>query len=625
VKVLILTATVGEGHNAAARAVSEEIRNLDLSAEIRIENGLAYVGSFWERFVVDGYKFQLSKAQWSYSWLYWSIVKSQKVTHFYKGLCSVIGARKIHRLIQASAPDLVLSTYPLISAMLASLKRRGKVSLPCANLVTDFAPHPMWMYPELDDNYVMHISTIEMVSTMMEPSPTTVVAPLVSQRFLGPSRRAEARETLGIPSDAFVVMVIGGGWGVGNIERSARSVGTVDGVWTLVVCGRNAELQKRLSEDPPPNSIILGFVDNMPDLIDACDLAVQNAGGLTSLEALRRGCPLVITDAIPGHGVANGELMDRVGVARYVRNPADLPAAVAAAREDPSLRARAEGLAVGFGSLPSAGDALVELYKGSRRWAAVGLAETSANGSPGTHPEALSPRARLRRRRLRVSAAVAALVAVFAAITSGASVSFAGSHLGLRVVRRAGTTSVPSAVLCIRAASPFALGDVAGILASHGARASFFLPSELVENDPDLVATLGSVGEIQNGGTEQAVSRLSTPSHVHTQLAQSGEEIRIATGRAPTYYLPARGPFNPAAYLAAASARQRGVVGSVWIHSTRGTARDFNPGEVVVLDLTHRRGERAGAVLAAFLDRAAARGLKIVDLSSAHAGSDAEP
>ena len=39
-KVLILTASVGEGHNAAARAVSEEIRELYPEAEIQVENGL---------------------------------------------------------------------------------------------------------------------------------------------------------------------------------------------------------------------------------------------------------------------------------------------------------------------------------------------------------------------------------------------------------------------------------------------------------------------------------------------------------------------------------------------------------------------------------------------------------
>ena len=630
-KVLILTASVGEGHNAAARAVSEEIRDLDPNAQIQVENGLARVGAFWERFVVDGYKIQLSKAQWSYSWLYWSIVKSRRVTHFYKGLCSVIGCRKIHRLIDYSSPDIVLSTYPLTSAMVASLKRRGKITLPCANLVTDFAPHPMWMYPDLDDNYVMHLSTIEMVSTMMEPSPTTVVAPLVSKRFLGPSRRAEARAALGVPDDAFVAMVIGGGWGVGNIERSARTVASVEGVWTLVVCGRNEELRRKLTDDPPPRSIILGFVDNMPELIDACDLAVQNAGGLTSLEALRRGCPLLITDAIPGHGVANGELMSRVGVARYVRDNADLPSAVAACRDDPDLRPRAERLAEGFASLPSAGACLVELYEGARSRAAVGLPEPVLAVAGGDSPNVrrigdaggakARARAKPRSRRLRVSALVAAVIAALALVTSGTSVSFAASHLGLPVVRgQVARDSTPAIVLCIRASDPAVLSATPAILAAHDARATFFLPADLLTNK-ELLASISPVGDIQNGGTAHAVSRLSNPFGVRRQVDEGSEEVRGATGRAPTYYLPAKGPLNPAAFLAATSAHQRGVVGTQWIRVGQIAIQKIAPGDVVVIDLTGATPGNAQTMLSRFLDRAQARGLKILDLTSAHAGA----
>lgn len=620
-KVLILTASVGEGHNAAARAVSEEIRDLHPDAQIQVENGLARVGAFWERFVVDGYKIQLNKAQWSYSWLYWSIVKSKKVTHFYKGLCSVIGCRKIHRLIDYSSPDIVLSTYPLTSAMLASLKRRGKITLPCANLVTDFAPHPMWMYPDLDDNYVMHISTIEMVATMMEPSPTTVVAPLVSKRFLGPSRRTEARAALGLPEDAFVAMVIGGGWGVGNIERSARSVASVDGVWTLVVCGRNAELEKKLTDNTPPRTIVLGFVDNMPDLIDACDLAVQNAGGLTSLEALRRGCPLLITDAIPGHGVANGQLMDRVGVARYVRDAANLPEAVAACRDDPDLRPRAELLAEGFATLPSAGACLVELYEGARSRAAIGLPEPAVAGE-GPRPAQVAAHARSRSRRLRLSGVVAALVAAFALVTSGTSVSFAGSHLGLPMVRSAPSqVASQSVVLCVRASDPAVVAALPPVLKDHGATATFFVPSDVLAHNPALFGALQAVGDIQNGGTTQAVSRLSTPFGVHQQLTEGSEEIRGATGHVPTFYLPAKGPLNPAAYIAAASAHQRGVVGTVWVRSNKSALKHLKAGDVVVLDLTGVSADRAPVRLAMFLNSAAARGFKIVDLAAAPAGT----
>ena len=615
-KVLILTASVGEGHNAAARAISEEIRDRDPSAEIQVVNGLARVGRFWERFVVDGYKIQLDKAQWSYSWLYWSIVKSRTVTYFYKGLCAVIGSRKINALIEESDPDIVLSTYPLTSAMLASLKRRGKVTLPCANLVTDFAPHPMWMYPDLDDNYVMHISTVEMVSTMMEPSPTTVVAPLVARRFLGPSRREEARAALDVPDGAFVAMVVGGGWGVGNIERSARAVATVDGVWTVVICGRNAELKKKLESDPPPNSTILGFVDNMPDLIDACDLAVQNAGGLTSLEALRRGCPLVITDAIPGHGVANGELMDRIGVARYVRDAADLPAAVAACRDDPDLRARAERLAEGFGSAPSAGAVLIGLCEGVREAAAAGLPDPLA--SKGTEPVRSGRSPRHRGRRLSVS--LAAIIAVFVLVTSGASVSFAASHLGLPAVARARQSAVARMVLCIRASDPAVLTGLPAILRSGHARATFFLPSNLLQSDPALVSSLSTAGEIQNGGTDQRVSRFSNPFGLRREVILGTEMVYGATGHTPVFYLPSQGSLSPAAFFAASSLHERGVVGSVWIRSSRQSRQELDPGDVVIIDLSRRTPAQARAMLRAVLERAGSRGLQVVDLSSVKLG-----
>ena len=220
---------------------------------------------------------------------------------------------------------------------------------------------------------------------------------------------------------------------------------------------------------------------------------------------------------------------------------------------------------------------------------------------------------------------VAAILAAFAVVTSGASISFAASHLGLPAVRRTAASSIPAAVLCIRASDAAAVADVPALLASHGARATFFLPADVVEGDRGLLSSLSRAGEIQNGGTARAVSRLSTPFEVHRQVAEGSQEIRGATGRTPTYYLPAKGSFNPAAYLGATSAHQRGVVGSLRIHTARGAARTLRPGDVVVLDLTHASGERARGMLATFLDRAQARGLRIVDLSSVGPGADEEP
>ncbi len=47
-----------------------------------------------------------------------------------------------------------------------------------------------------------------------------------------------------------------------------------------------------------------------------CDALVENAGGLTSLEALRAGLPVVSFQPIAGHGRENTARMAEAGVSR---------------------------------------------------------------------------------------------------------------------------------------------------------------------------------------------------------------------------------------------------------------------------------------------------------------------
>jgi hypothetical protein len=105
-------------------------------------------------------------------------------------------------------------------------------------------------------------------------------------------------------------------------------------------------------------------------------------------------------------------------------------------------------------------------------------------------------------------------------------------------------------------------------------------------------------------------------------VTEGSEEVQGATGHLPAYYLPSRGPLNPAAYLAATSAHERGVVGTHWIRTGKGALKHLTTGDVVVLDLSHSTPDRAPAMLSKFLDGAAAGGLKVVHLASAPAHTD---
>jgi UDP-N-acetylglucosamine:LPS N-acetylglucosamine transferase len=69
-------------------------------------------------------------------------------------------------------------------------------------------------------------------------------------------------------------------------------------------------------KDEAMRAVVVGWTDDMPSLMAACDALVENAGGLTAFEAMRAGLPVITYEPIPGHGRENAEAMSSAGVAR---------------------------------------------------------------------------------------------------------------------------------------------------------------------------------------------------------------------------------------------------------------------------------------------------------------------
>lgn len=67
-RVLVLSADVGEGHLAAARAIAEGLEQHD--AEVIERDGLVALGRTARHIIRDGYRMQLRLAPWSYSLMY---------------------------------------------------------------------------------------------------------------------------------------------------------------------------------------------------------------------------------------------------------------------------------------------------------------------------------------------------------------------------------------------------------------------------------------------------------------------------------------------------------------------------------------------------------------------------
>src|SRR5207247_1387064 len=109
------------------------------------------------------------------------------------------------------------------------------------------------------------------------------------------------------------------------------------------LAGRDVAARARLEQAfaGEPRVSVLGFTDSMSDLLAAADVLVHSTGGVTCLEALARGCPIVAYGAPPGHAPLLAKEMAALGLVTHARSTAELRAALAAtARRPPVSLAR---------------------------------------------------------------------------------------------------------------------------------------------------------------------------------------------------------------------------------------------------------------------------------------------
>ena len=229
-------------------------------------------------------------------------------------------------MIEEHDPDVVVSTYPGVTAVLGMLRENRRLEIPVQSAITDLAGLRYWAHPGVDLHYVTHPESIEEVERLVGPGTVEWVRPPISREFLMPRTRRDAREALDVPAHARMVLVSGGGWGIGDLEGAIETA--LSGDDTLVVCitGRNEVAREKLEQRFGDNEQvrILGFTEQMSDWMAAADAMIHATAGLTVLEAHIRGCPVVSYGFSAGHLRANNAAFERFGLAEVARSEHEL-------------------------------------------------------------------------------------------------------------------------------------------------------------------------------------------------------------------------------------------------------------------------------------------------------------
>lgn len=358
-RVLILTASVGEGHDLPARTLADQLRAESPAVDVVIADGLRAMGRLFVLVNERAPGVVFYRMQWLWDAAFLLAVRLAPTRRLTQALVRSAGSRGVLRLVRRVAPDVVVSVYPMTTEVLGALRRRGKLRVPVVAAITDLAAMHYWAAPGVDLHLVTHPESIDEVREVAgAETGVEAVHGLTRPEFAQPVDRREARAALRLPLDGTIVVVSGGGWGVGDLDGAiATALDDADVDLVACLCGRNDDVRARLLDRYAgnPRVRIVGFTEQMSEWLAAADALIHSTGGLTVLEAYVRGCPTISYGWGRGHIRANNEAFRKHGIADVVGSERELASALRGALGS----RRAPGFALA--ALPSAASLVLSL------------------------------------------------------------------------------------------------------------------------------------------------------------------------------------------------------------------------------------------------------------------------
>jgi len=314
-RILILSANTGEGHNSAARALAESFAARGW--ECVQQDGLAFLPRFLNRLICRGHIF-----------LYRRLPKLSGMGYRLAEICTrhqkaPVHSRKINKKLLAFLEegrfDNLVCAHVFAAKMVSNLRLSGRISLPCYFLATDYTCSPMVNNLDMDAWFIPHRNLFGEFASAGVPKDRIIATGIpVCGEFLRKNGRSELRKKLELPENKRIAALSCGSMGAGDMDRlvSALIKELPEDALLIALCGSNTALRDRLNRRIHSEKLLaLGFVESLAEYMEAADVYLTKPGGLSTTEAMHKGVPTLLFNAVPGLETRNMEFLGSIGCA----------------------------------------------------------------------------------------------------------------------------------------------------------------------------------------------------------------------------------------------------------------------------------------------------------------------
>jgi processive 1,2-diacylglycerol beta-glucosyltransferase len=330
-KVLILTAGFGEGHNAAARNLRDALEIV--SEEVKVEV-LDLFESSYGKFNTLARKTYLGMVQYAPSvWggIYSLLDNSKMVENRLGSFTRLKNA--LSDILHETQPDVVVSTYPVYAHVIKDLYRNyAERPFRFLTVVTDSitinsawfrAPSDLYCVPNEATADVMHKAGVPRSQLEVSGFP---VSHLFTEKPTLPLHTPAGDEMRKI-----LYIISTGKKKAGKVIDRLLEIPKTE---LTITCGRDAELKDTLIERTRKQKDrvhILGWTNQMPQLMLSHHMVISKAGGATVQEAIAARCPMIVNQVIPGQEEGNARLIADYKLGAVAERNREVPELVAEA------------------------------------------------------------------------------------------------------------------------------------------------------------------------------------------------------------------------------------------------------------------------------------------------------
>lgn len=326
-RVILMYISDVSGHKSAAMAIERSIKELSPTTETMGINAFRFTNPVSEKVINRIYMSVINRTPVIWDYLY-DNPKVVKRIEKIKNTVHKFNTPKFKALFDEFKPDAVVCTQAFPCGMVADYKAAYGSTLPLVAVLTDYIPHSYWVYDKVD----YYVTPSEEVSLRLAQKgvPQDKIFSLgipFDSKFNDQVDRKAALDKLGLRDGLPNILIMGGGQGLGPIKTVVRSLEDVQGPFQeIIVAGANKKLYDSMENKVKKYKkkiVLLGYADNIHELMGIADIIITKPGGITTAEALAKKLPMVIIRPLPGQEISNTNYLIEKGAALKLDSAAD--------------------------------------------------------------------------------------------------------------------------------------------------------------------------------------------------------------------------------------------------------------------------------------------------------------